>query len=108
MAGVYTISIPPNAESMDEFYIDISDFIIDDKVLESNETFDIVLLSVSPCGTVGSDMTTVVEIIDNDSKIYITPLFSVSYDLSAVYHLYLCIYRIASRIHQLRVFTERG
>ena len=69
MAGVYTISIPPNAVSMDEFYIDISDIIIDDNVLESNEMFDIVLQSVSPCGTVGSDTTTVVEIIDNDSKI---------------------------------------
>ena len=65
---VHTISIPPNATSMDKYCIDMRDIIIDDHVLESNETFDITLQSVSPCGRVGSESNTVVEIIDNDSK----------------------------------------
>ena len=68
MVGVYTISTPPNAVSMDESCIDIRDFIIDDNIVESNETLNIVLQSISPCGMVASDSTTVIEIFDNDSK----------------------------------------
>ena len=68
VVGVYTISTPPNAVSMDESCIDIRNFIIDDNIVESNETLNIVLQSISPYGMVGSDSTTVIEIFDNDSK----------------------------------------
>ena len=113
--GVYTIPIPPNSGSLDEFCIDIRDFIIDDHILESNETFDITLQSVTPCGEVGSESNTVVEIIDNDSKaiLFLTlhlilACCDTTFAVQPIILLYFYPCRTASRICQLRVFTGGG
>ena len=66
--GNQAIEIPVGAMTGLEYCRDISTFIINDEILESTELFSIVLTSVSPCGNMGTDDTTVVEIIDNDSK----------------------------------------
>lgn len=63
----------------------MSYFIIDDKILESTETFSIDLIDVSPCGTVGSDDSTTIEIYDDDSKDFTFPisdLFTASFQPS--------------------------
>ena len=97
MVGVYTISTPPNAVSMDEFCIDIKDFIIDDDIVESNETLNIVLQSISPYGVVGSESTTVIEIIDNDSKTVIR--LSLHFTLKVQQWLFLLLH---SFVHALQ------
>ena len=43
--------------------------IVDDNITECNETFTVTISSVTTCGvTVGSDSSTEVRIIDDDSK----------------------------------------
>ena len=69
-----TIAIPVGAQVGNSYCIDMSYFIIDDEILESAETFSIDLIDVSPCGTVGSDDSTTVEIIDNDNKDFTFPI----------------------------------
>ena len=64
-----TIIIPSGAVDGDTACTDASVFILDDEVLESTETFSITLSSVSPCGDVDSGAT-VVEIMDDDSKLH--------------------------------------
>ena len=65
--GPRPITITVNAQTGDQFCIDISSFILDDNILESTESFSIFLVTVLPCGNVDSSVT-VVEILDNDSK----------------------------------------
>lgn len=43
--------------------------IVNDYVLEGAEEFNVVLVSVSPCGTLGTDVITVVNIEDDDGKL---------------------------------------
>ena len=61
------ITITVNAQTGDQFCIDISLFLLDDNILESTELFSISLVNVLSCGNVDSSVT-VVEILDNDSK----------------------------------------
>ena len=66
--GPHFITIQPGTVSGD-VCTDIEDFIIDDEILESTEDFTIQIEGVSPCGSIGTDNTTVVSITDNDSEL---------------------------------------
>ena len=68
MPGPHTVIIPPGTLSGDSICTDIEDFIVDDAILESTEDFTVEVVSVSPCGGVGTAPTTVVSITDNDGK----------------------------------------
>ena len=76
-SGPQTIVIPSGAVDGDTACIDASLFILDDEILESTETFNLILSSVSPCGDVDSEAT-VVEIIDDDSTYTYCNLFYVA------------------------------
>lgn len=74
MPGTYTITIPEGSMSGD-YCIDLDRLIVDDKILESTETFTVDLLGVSPCGTIGTLNATEVSILDDDCKIILISVF---------------------------------
>ena len=69
MPGPHTVIIPLGTLSGDSICTDIEDFIVDDAILEWTEDFTVEVVSVSPCGDVGTAPTTVVSITDNDGKV---------------------------------------
>ena len=66
----FFITIPYNATS-GPYCTDIQDFIVNDYVLEGPEEFSVNLVAVSPCGTLGSNLSTVVNIENDDGKLYL-------------------------------------
>ena len=67
MGGARIVTIPPGTASGD-ICTDLGTFIVDDAILESDETFSIQIQSVSPCGVIGTESITTVGITDNDSE----------------------------------------
>ena len=68
VAGPHTITIPPGTTSGDEICTDLADIIRDDNILESTESFTISIEDVSPCGDIGPENYTIVNIVDNDGE----------------------------------------
>ena len=70
MGDVHTITISPGTTSGD-ICTDLGTFIIDDLVLELDETFGVEIGSISPCGNIGAGNVATVTITDNDGKIIV-------------------------------------
>ena len=82
--GPHNITIPAGTASGEDVCIDLDDIIIDDSILESTEDFMFSIAAILPCGDIGPENETLVNITDNDSKLY------------KKYHVptyYACVYR---------------